>query len=85
METKEILAGCQLMQEGKPLTAEPVAGTVAVRPIAGGPFVQANGVDLVNALSAAYPKCQFLFLSNPAKKAKSGGDNGGSDEKNAKK
>lgn len=84
METKEILAGCQLMQEGKPLTAEPVAGTVAVRPIAGGPFVQANGVDLVNALSAAYPKCQFLYLSNPAVKADDG-DNGGNGKKNAKK
>lgn len=72
MVAKEIVAGCQLMQEGKPLAGEPVSGTVAVRPLANGPFVQANGVDLVSTLQAAYPKCQFLWLAKPAVKAAQG-------------
>jgi hypothetical protein len=68
MDTKEIIAGCLLMKEGKPLATEPVSGTIAVRPVANGKFVQANGGDVVNALSAAYPKCQFLWLAKPGVK-----------------
>lgn len=67
MNVKEIIAGCQLVKEGKPLVGEPVSGTIAVRPISGGPFVQVNDVDVVEALSRAYPKCRFLFLATPVK------------------
>ena len=81
MEAKEILAGCLVTKEGKPLSAEPVSGTIAVRPLANGKFVQANGLDVVNALSAAYPKCQFLWLAKPIEPKASSPDGGDSKKK----
>ena len=66
MDPKQIISGCLLIKEGKPLIAEPVSGTIAVRPLANGVFTQVNGVDVVDALSAAYPKCHFLWLAKPA-------------------
>lgn len=69
MEAKDILAGCILSQGGKPIAGEPVSDNVAVNPVTGGPFVQADGLQVVGALKAAYPRCVFTWLSTPVKVA----------------
>ena len=64
IEAKDLKTGLAFVQDGKRVS-EPKAGNYAVRPIAGGPFVKANGQDVVNELRAQFPGCQFLWLSKP--------------------
>jgi hypothetical protein len=64
IETKELTAGLAFFQDGKRVKT-PKAGNCAVRPIAGGAFVKANGQEVLKALRDAYPTVVFLFLSKP--------------------
>jgi hypothetical protein len=66
IEVKELQAGLVITQDGKRV-AEPKAGNCAVRPVAGGAFVKANGQDVIKDLGILFPKCVFLWLSKPVK------------------
>jgi hypothetical protein len=66
IEVKELQAGLVITKDGKRV-AEPKAGNCAVRPVAGGPFVKANGQDVIKDLGILFPKCVFLWLSKPVK------------------
>ena len=71
-ELKDILAGVSLTQAGKPVSGEALADNIVVRPLKGGPYVKANGQEVLAVLRAAHPKAAFLWISDPAK-----GDKGG--------
>ena len=81
IEAKELKAGLVITQEGKRVV-EPKAGNCAVRPVAGGAFVKANGQDVIRDLGILFPKCVFLWLSKPIKEiAPEGGNKPGDDGK----
>ena len=73
IEAKELKAGLVITQEGKRVI-EPEEGNCAVRPVAGGAFVKANGQDVIRDLGILFPKCLFLWLSKPVKVKDAGVD-----------
>jgi hypothetical protein len=64
IETKDLKAGLAFIQDGKRV-AIPKADNYAVRPVAGGQFMKANGADTVKELREQFPNCRFLWLSEP--------------------
>lgn len=85
IEAKELQAGLVITQDGKRVV-EPKAGNCAVRPVAGGAFVKANGQDVIRDLAILFPKCVFLWLSKPVKVKDDGdGKKPGKDDGDGKK
>jgi hypothetical protein len=75
IEGKKILSGLIMQQNGKALTGEPEAGNVAVAAKPDSPLIGISAVEIVAALTAAYPRCVFTFCAagfpapkEPAKK-----------------
>jgi hypothetical protein len=64
IDAKELRAGLAFIQDGKRV-ATPKADNYAVRPVAGGPFVKANGQDVIKDLREQFPACRFLWLAKP--------------------
>lgn len=72
IEVKD-LAGLAFFQDGKRVKV-PVKGNYAVRPVAGGPFVNANGQEVLKDLAVLVKDCVFLWLSAKAAPAKASDD-----------
>jgi hypothetical protein len=66
IDAKELQAGLAITQDGKRVAA-PKSGNYAVRPVAGGQFIKANGQDVIRDLNRMFPGCVFLWLSKPFK------------------
>jgi len=64
IEAKELKTGLVITQDGMRVM-DPKSGNCAVRPVAGGQFVKANGQDVIRDLVELFPKCIFLWLSKP--------------------
>jgi hypothetical protein len=64
IETKELKSGLAFIQDGKRV-ATPKSDNYAVRPVAGGPFVKANGQEVIKDLREQFPGCRFLWLAKP--------------------
>lgn len=64
LEAKEVQAGLVFIQDGKRVKS-PKIGNYAVRPVAGGQFVKANGQDVIRELAVMFAGCIFLWLSKP--------------------
>jgi hypothetical protein len=64
IDPKELKAGLAFFQDGKRV-AKPSAGNYAVRPVAGGQFVKANGQEVTKELRDLFKGCLFLWLSKP--------------------
>ncbi len=62
IEAKELKAGLAFIQDGKRV-ATPKSDNYAVRPVAGGPFVKANGQEVIKDLREQFPGCRFLWLA----------------------
>jgi len=86
LEAKEIAAGLAIVQDGKRVEL-PKSGNYAVRPVAGGPYIKANGQDVIKDLAQLFPGCVFLWLSKAFEvKAANGKDDvKNSDTKDPKK